>query len=233
MKARVLVLEDDQEISDLIALYLEKEGMEVKVCSTAEAALEYSSHTKPQLVTVDLNLPGMDGFEFIQKFRESSAVPLLVISAREADEDMLLAFGGGADDFVCKPFSPKILAARIRAHIRRSKWEQTRTDEDQDQRFTFGPWELDLRACELRKSGSRVALSPREFDVLVYLARRSGTVISTQELYREVWGNEYGDLITVSVHIQRLRKKLEDEPSKPFWIETVHGFGYRLRKEDP
>jgi DNA-binding response OmpR family regulator len=162
-----------------------------------------------------------------------SRVPAVVISSREADEDKLRAFSGGADDFVGKPFNPAILAARIRAHLRRAAYDR---DEGERPRgvnpvLSRGPFALDIEGRSLAKDGKDLSLSPREFELFSFLFRNPGAVFSTRELYAKVWEQNYGDIMTVSVHIQRLRKKVEDDPVTPRWIKTVRGFGYRFSGE--
>ena len=228
MRANVLILEDDSEIADLICLYLEKEGITAKSVPNAEEALTAFRGGAWDLVTVDLNLPGRDGFEFLEELRRISRAPAVVISSREADEDKLRAFSGGADDFVGKPFNPAILAARIRAHLRRAAYDKDESGDPTGASVVRrGPFALDLAGRSLAKDGVARTLSPREFELFAFLFQNPGAVFTTGELYKRVWGQSYGDVITVSVHIQRLRKKIEEDPSSPRWIKTVRGFGYR------
>lgn len=233
MRANVLILEDDTEIADLISLYLVREGLTAKSVPSAEKALSAFHDGDWDLVTVDLNLPGRDGFEFLEELRRVSRVPAVVISSREADEDKLRAFSGGADDFVGKPFNPAILAARIRAHLRRATYDR---DEGSaplgaSRVLSRGPFALDIEGRSLAKDGKDILLSPREFELFSFLFRNPGVVFPTRELYKKVWEQNYGDIMTVSVHIQRLRKKVEDDPAAPRWIKTVRGFGYRFSGE--
>ena len=230
MRANVLILEDDREIADLISLYLEREGLSVKSVPTAEEALAAFRGGSWDLVTVDLNLPGRDGFEFLEELRRSSGVPAVVISAREADEDKLRAFSGGADDFVGKPFNPAVLAARIRAHLRRAVMARGEGEPVRaaSRVLARGPFALDIDGRSLSKGGMDLALSPREFELFSFLFRNPGVTFSTRELYQKVWDQGYGDIMTVSVHIQRLRKKVEEDAAAPRWLKTVRGFGYRF-----
>jgi DNA-binding response OmpR family regulator len=236
MRAKVLILEDDEEIAELIRLYLEKEGISAESFADAESAISAIRDRDWDLVTVDLNLPGRDGFEFLEELRRASRVPAVVISSREADEDKLRAFSGGADDFVGKPFNPSILAARIRAHLRRAALNGAEGDPTRGASGPLrrGPFALDAEGRRAEKDGTDLGLSPREFELFSFLFRNSGSVFSTREIYKNVWGRAYGDIITVSVHIQRLRRKMGEDPASPRWIETVRGFGYRFRdaKED-
>jgi DNA-binding response OmpR family regulator len=233
MRANVLILEDDTEIADLISLYLDREGISAKSVPNAEEALAALRGGAWDLITVDLNLPGRDGFEFLEELRRVSRAPAVVISSREADEDKLRAFSGGADDFVGKPFNPAILAARIRAHLRRVAYDKDESGEPMDATVVrHGPFALDLAGRSLSKAGVAQSLSPREFELFAFLFQNLGAVFSTGELYKNVWGQSYGDIITVSVHIQRLRKKIEEDPASPRWIKTVRGFGYRFSGEE-
>jgi DNA-binding response OmpR family regulator len=230
MRAKVLILEDDCEIAELISLYLAREGIQAKSVPTAEMALTAFKDDDWDLVTVDLNLPGRDGFEFLEELRRVSKAPAVVISAREADEDKLRAFSGGADDFVGKPFNPAVLAARIRAHLRRAAYDRDEGDSPRGAAPALrrGPFVLDLEGKSLSKDGAALSLSPRELELFSFLFQNPGVAFSTRELYKRLWGQDYGDVMTVSVHIQRLRKKVEEDCASPVWIRTVRGFGYRF-----
>jgi DNA-binding response OmpR family regulator len=227
MRAKVLIIEDEKEIGDLIGLYLTREGVEFRHVETAEEGLAARQEEDFDLVLLDINLPGMDGFEFLKRLREKSEVPVVIVSARQDDVDIVLGLGIGADDFVIKPFSPKVLVARIRARLRRGV-EKCETEK---KTIRFGCFSLDTDNYLLKRDGARVPLSPREFDLLKLLTGIPGTPLKPEEIYERVWGNRYGDTATVAVHIQRLRKKIEDDPGAPRFIKTVHGFGYVFDKE--
>ena len=226
MKARILVIEDVKEMSDLIRLYLEKEGMETAACETGEEGLAAFAAGSYDLVVLDINLPGIDGFEFLQRLRKTSAVPVMIVSARDTDEDMILGLGIGADEFVTKPFSPRVLIARVRAMLRRQS--DLRAGENC---VRFGEYSLDLDGYLLKRGTEKVPLSTREFEVLACLATHPGKAMNPETIYSEVWKNRYGDVTAVGVYIQRLRRKIEAEPSNPVLIETVHGMGYRFNPE--
>ncbi len=226
MQAKILIIEDVKEMADLVRLYLQKEGMDATLCETGEAGLEEFAREHYDLVVLDINLPGIDGFEFLQRIRKSSAVPVMIVSARDADEDMILGLGIGADEFVTKPFSPKVLVARVRAMLRRA------TDlKVSPNCVKFGDYVLDIDGYLLKRGGDKVALSSKEFEVLAYLATHPGKAMTPDTIYGEVWRNQYGDITAVAVYIQRLRKKIEENPSAPVFIETVHGMGYRFNAE--
>ena len=235
MKARVLIIEDVAELSDLVALYLSKEGMETRQAETGEDALALlgaggagsgaADGFVPDIVILDINLPGMDGFEFLHEFRKSGGCPVLIVSARDADEDIIAGLGYGADEFVTKPFSPRVLVARVRAMLRRVHDEPAPRD---GAIVRFGPFAIDLDACVLKRGDERVALSAKEFAVLSFLIANAGKPLGPEAIYTGVWKNAYGDMTAVAVYIQRLRKKIETDPAVPRYIETVYGMGYRF-----
>ena len=227
MKANILIIEDEPEISELISLYLSKEGIETVECRDGESGLTAVSRKTIDLIILDINLPGIDGYEVLQTLRKEYNIPVIIVSARTDDEDMILGFGFGADDFVQKPFSPKVLAARVRAHLRRKN-----VYNSESRSIHFGPFTLEPKPKVLWRNGDRISLSPKETELLILLAENRGSALSSDELYTKVWGNEYGELTTVAVHIQRLRKKIEDDPASPRYITTIHGFGYMLSSEE-
>jgi len=233
MKARVLIIEDVAELSDLVALYLSKEGMDTRQAESGEAALALlgaggAEAFVPDIVILDINLPGMDGFEFLHEFRKSGGCPVLIVSARDADEDIIAGLGYGADEFVTKPFSPRVLVARVRAMLRRV--QDTPAPRD-GAIVRFGPFTIDLDACMLKRGGERVALSAKEFAVLSFLIANAGKPLGPEAIYSGVWENAYGDMTAVAVYIQRLRRKIEADPTAPRYIETVYGMGYRFTPE--
>ena len=226
MQAKVLIVEDVREMADLVRLYVQKEGMEAEIFDTGEAALEAFEKEKFDIVVLDINLPGIDGFEFLQRLRKTSAVPVVIVSARDTDEDMILGLGIGADEFVSKPFSPKVLTARIRAILRRATDLKAAANS-----VKFGDYLLDLDGYLLKKGAQKIPLSTKEFEVLALLATHPGKAMSPENIYSQVWSNQYGDITAVAVYVQRLRKKIEADPSTPQFIETVHGMGYRFNRE--
>jgi two-component system response regulator RegX3 len=227
MRARILIIEDEPKIAELIALYLKKEGIETVHAASGEEGLEQLDQSVPDLVILDINLPGMDGFEVLQEIRRRESLPVVIVSARQEDEDMIMGFGVGADDYVSKPFSPKVLAARVRAHLKR----QQRIDSSDVRQVSFGPYLLDMDNLWLKKNGERLVLPPKEMSLLMVLAEAPGKPFKQEELYERVWNNNYGDLTTVSVHIQRLRKRLEEDPATPRYLKTSYGSGYYLSEE--
>ncbi|MDR3115348.1 MAG: response regulator transcription factor, partial [Treponema sp.] len=201
------------------------EGFEIRAVKSAEDGFALMEAWEPELIILDINLPGMDGFEFLQKIRPGNSVPVLIVSARDSDEDLIQGLCGGADEFVTKPFSPKVLAARVRALFRR-----VRDYEEKEPRrvFRFGPFVLDYDACILKKADVRIPLSNKEYGCLACLTEHTGKTLNPETIYASVWNNSYGDLTTVAVYIQRLRKKIEEDPANPVYLETVRGMGYRF-----
>ena len=226
MKATVLIVEDEVEIAELIKLYLAKEGIDSIHTESAEDGIAVCKEKNIDLVVLDINLPGMDGFEFLIDFRKKKNIPVIIVSARDADEDMILGLGIGADDFVRKPFSPKLLVARIRANLRRHLDTGYQTRRVQK----FGPFSLDSDGYYLEKEGERITMATRELEVLCLLVDNAGSCLSPEQIYHDVWKNDYGDITTVAVHIQRIRKKIGDAKEHKY-IATVHGQGYRFNPD--
>ncbi len=224
MKADVLIVEDVRELAELVSMYLVREGMDTCLCETAEEALKIIKTRKFDLVVLDLNLPGMDGFEFLSLFRKENSTPVMIMSARDSDEDIIAGLGSGADEFVTKPFSPRVFAARASAMLRRDQ----NSSVESEKTLQFGAFTLYETTCILKKGAERVYLSVKEYEVLDFLARHTGVPFNPETIYKNVWKNSFGDLTIVAVYIQRLRKKIEDDPSNPKYIETVFGMGYRF-----
>lgn len=224
MNARILIIEDEADLRDLVRMYLEKEGIEVDAAGDAEAGLELTGKNQYDLIILDINLPGMDGFEFLQVFRKKNDTPVIIVSARESDEDVVMGLGIGADEFVVKPFAPKVLVARVRAHLRRNRMQVRKV-------YRFGGYTLDPESYVLTKNGERVTLSSKEFEVLRGLVTNAGRVMLPEEIFKEVWQQEYGDLASVAVYIRRVRSKIEEDPQNPLFIQTIHGKGYRFNPD--
>jgi DNA-binding response OmpR family regulator len=221
----VLIVEDIPEMSELMRTYIELEGLAAEETGSAEEAENILGAKAFDLIILDLNLPGMDGFEFLQRLRRSSTVPVIIVSARDEDEDVVSALGIGADEYLTKPFSPRTLAARARALIRRNKGYARQEDSKLER---FGPFVLDLDSGTLQKDGKRVLLSAKEFAVLVYLIGAKGKPRGPEDIFEAVWDRKYGDITAVGVYIQRIRRKIEIDPSSPRYILTERGFGYRF-----
>ncbi|MCY1151002.1 MAG: response regulator transcription factor [Sphaerochaetaceae bacterium] len=228
MRAKVLIIEDEIELAQLESLYLNKEGIETKHVIYAEEGLALLKENTFDLVLLDINLPGIDGFEFLTKFRQISQTPVIIVSAREADEDIIMGLGIGADEFVIKPFAPKVLVARVRAIIRR---ENAKNQENNVSSIKFDDFELIDDSYCLKKAGSIISIPIKEFEILSFLVKNAGKTYSTQEIYDKIWEQEYGDISAVTVYIQRLRKKIEQDYHEPRYIKTVRGKGYYFEKE--
>jgi DNA-binding response OmpR family regulator len=226
---RVLIIEDNPNLAYGLRTGLEIEGYDVQVTEDGESGLERARSWSPDLVMLDLMLPGMDGYRVLRLLRESgSDVPVLILTARGEEADKVLGFRLGADDYVTKPCGVLELLARVAALLRRSRAADHRTTPT-DGIERFGSIEINPASRTVSKRGTAVALSPKEFDLLLALVRRRGAVASRVELLREVWGHRVEVMTrTVDIHIAELRRKLEDDPSEPRHILTVWKAGYRL-----
>jgi DNA-binding response OmpR family regulator len=224
MNARVLIVEDEKELAELVQMYLQNDGVDAVIADSAEQGFALLDSGEFDLIVLDINLPGMDGFEFVQRLRRSSAVPVVIVSAREADEDIVMGLGMGADEFVTKPFAPKVLVARIRALLRRVRDGSTSS-------VRFGPFQLDINGYSLTRDGERVVLSSKEFEVLRHLVLHPGQAMTPHQIYADVWQNEFGDTSSVAVYIRRIRQKIEVDPRQPVYVQTIHGSGYRFNPD--
>ena len=228
MSAKILVIEDVPEMAELVAMYLTKDGMAVQTAGSAEEGLDIIEKHIPDLIILDLNLPGMSGFDFLKKFRNghTATVPVIVASARDEDEDIIKALGVGADEFVTKPFSPRVLVAKVNANLRRNS-EVSAAAEDT---YSFGPYKILLNSCVLKKGSEKIPLSAKEYKVLEFLIQHEGKALTPETIYKEVWKCEFGDMTAVAVYIQRLRKKIEDDPASPKYFKTEFGMGYKFTR---
>jgi len=224
--ARVLVVEDDQTVAEVVTRYLEREGFTVESVGDGRNALARADAQTPDLVVLDIMLPGLDGLEVCRRLRARAPIPVVMLTARGSEEDKVLGLELGADDYVSKPFSPRELTARVKAVLRRAA---SLLDEiDRVETLDYDKLRIDLGAREARVDGELATLTAREFDLLAFLALRPRQVFHRDELLEHVWGYTYGDTSTVTVHIRRLREKIEDDPSTPRRLTTVWGVGYRF-----
>jgi DNA-binding response OmpR family regulator len=222
--SRILVVEDDERIRQSMRLALEDEGYTVDDVVSGEEAVAHFADEPPELVLIDLMLPGMDGFETCRALRKQSTVPVIMVTARSDTHDVVAGLEAGADDYVTKPFVAKELAARIRALLRRSRPAETDASV-----LTFGDVELEPDAGVVRRGGEEVHCTRTEFRLLCELAFNAGKVLSREQLLERVWGYDYfGDGRLVDVHVRRLRIKVEPDPGNPQFILTVRGMGYKL-----
>ncbi|MDT0482459.1 MULTISPECIES: response regulator transcription factor [Streptomyces] len=221
-RPRVLVVDDDPTVAEVVAGYLDRAGYLVDRAADGPDALARAAANRPDLVVLDLMLPGMDGLEVCRRMRGRGPVPVIMLTARGDEDDRILGLEVGADDYVTKPFSPRELVLRVESVLRRSRPSQP------SGHLGAAGLSMDPAARRARKDGTELALTIREFDLLAFFLRHPGRVFSREDLMREVWGWDFGDLSTVTVHVRRLRGKVEDDPARPRLIQTVWGVGYRF-----
>ncbi len=228
-KGEILIVEDEPNIVRLISIYLEREGFEPTSAATGSEALARVASHKPALIILDIMLPDIDGWEVCREIRRDSNVPIIMLTAREGDEDKIVGLELGADDYVTKPFVPRELVARVKAILRRSsKYPEERSS--QGEILDFGELRIEPDRREAWLHGESIQLRAKEYDLLTELARRPGFVFTREQLLQNVWGYDYfGDSGTIDVHVRRLRAKLKDDSSNPRFIETVWGVGYRFK----
>ncbi|MFI9808587.1 response regulator transcription factor [Streptomyces sp. NPDC052301] len=220
--ARVLVVDDDPTVAEVVAGYLDRAGYLVDRAEDGPTALTRAAAHRPDLVVLDLMLPGMDGLEVCRRMRDRGPVPVIMLTARGDEDDRILGLEVGADDYVTKPFSPRELVLRVESVLRRSR------PATGGHRLAAAGLAIDPDARRATKDGGELALTLREFDLLAFFLRHPGRAYSREDLMREVWGWDFGDLSTVTVHVRRLRGKVEDDPARPRLIQTVWGVGYRF-----
>ena len=226
--ARVLLVEDEPALLATIEYNLRREGHDVVAARDGEAALARASEGA-DLVLLDLMLPKIDGLEVCRRIRDTSGVPILMLTARTDEVDRVVGLEMGADDYLTKPFSMRELLARVKALLRRRDLLLAEVASHPAERLSGGDVEVDVRAHAVTRSGVPVLLTPKEFDLLAFLVRNRGQVFSAERLLEQVWGYENAvDARTIPVHIRKLREKLEDDPSRPARIETLRGVGYRF-----
>ena len=221
------MVEDDAAVREGLQLALRRQGHVVRTAETGELGIELLVHHRPDIVVLDLMLPGMDGFETCRRMRSAGAIPIIMLTARSDDFDVVAGLEAGADDYVAKPVEPRVLDARIRAVLRRTAGE--RPGEPPEPAERHGDLLIDRAALEVTKRGAPVSLTPTELKLLLELSRTPGQVYSRQQILSAVWDHDYlGDSRLVDACVQRLRAKIEDVPAKPEHVQTVRGFGYRF-----
>ncbi|MFF4360591.1 response regulator transcription factor [Streptomyces sp. NPDC001604] len=220
--ARVLVVDDDPTVAEVVTGYLDRAGYVVDRAGDGPDALARAAAHWPDLVVLDLMLPGMDGLEVCRRMRGRGPVPVIMLTARGDEDDRILGLEVGADDYVTKPFSPRELVLRVESVLRRTRPSQP------SGLLRAAGLSVDPASRRALKNGTELALTIREFDLLAFFLRHPGRVYSREDLMREVWGWDFGDLSTVTVHVRRLRGKVEDDPGRPRLIQTVWGVGYRF-----
>ena len=228
MGSRILVVDDEKNIVDIIKYNLKKEGYEVMTAGDGEEALKLNEEFKPDIILLDIMMPKLDGYAVCRKVREKYDTPIIMLTARAEEVDKVLGLELGADDYVTKPFGTRELMARVKANLRRiNSSEETPAESTDKDVLSFGRLTIDLKRFEVKKDGNVLELTLREFELLKFLASQKTQVFSRETLLEKVWGYEYfGDVRTVDVTVRRLREKLEDDPSKPAYILTKRGVGY-------
>ena len=230
---KILVVDDEKPISDIISFNLENEGYAIEKAYDGEQALEVFEKSQPDLVILDLMLPKMDGLEVCREIRKQSAVPVIMLTAKDSEIDKVLGLELGADDYVTKPFSNRELIARVKANLRRNLVKEPEPQEVNKNEIVVGDLVIHQEAYIISKHGEEIELTHREFELLHYLARHIGQVMTREHLLETVWDYDYfGDVRTVDVTIRRLREKIEDIPSHPTYIVTRRGVGYLLKNPD-
>lgn len=234
MQKTILVIEDEKAIVDILSFNLEREGYRVLAAFDGEEGVALAKSENPDLILLDLMLPKMDGFEVCKYIRRNMTTPIIMLTAREEEVDKVLGLELGADDYMTKPFSMRELLARVKANIRRRLIDITEEEpaaETDESKLAFGDLVIDLKSIAVTKSGRFVELTPREFELLKFLATQPNHVFSREELMEKVWNFEYyGDLRTVDVTVRRLREKIEDNPAEPAYIVTRRGAGYMFKQ---
>lgn len=227
--SKILIIEDEEVIADLEKDYLELSGFEVEICNTGDKGLETALKEEFDLVVLDLMLPGIDGFEICKQIREVKNIPIIMVSAKKDDIDKIRGLGLGADDYMTKPFSPSELVARVKAHLERYERLVGSQQKNNDV--------VEIRGIRIDKTARRVFIDEeektftgKEFDLLNFLAENPNRVFTKEELFRKIWDmDSIGDIATVTVHIKKIREKIEYDSSKPQYIETIWGVGYRFK----
>ena len=221
MKSRILVVDDDLALAEMLGIVLTNEGFDVTHVATGTAAVPAFREVKPDLVLLDVMLPGMDGVEVCRRIRAESGVPIVMLSARTDTTDVVVGLESGADDYIVKPFKPAELIARMRVRLRRG-------EEVEQEHLTIGDLSIDVAVHAVKRGDEALSLTPLEFDLLVALARKPWQVFTREVLLEQVWGYRHaGDTRLVNVHVQRLRSKIEHDPEHPEIVLTVRGVGYK------
>lgn len=225
--AKLLIIEDELEIAELEKDYLEMNGYEVELAADGISGLERALSGEFNLVLVDIMLPGIDGFEICKKIRENNNMPIIVVSAKKDDSDKIRGLGLGADDYITKPFSPSELVARVKAHL--ARYERLVGNEARSNQIEIRGLKIDLDDRRVYVNDEEKTFTAKEYDLLVFLVTHPNKVWKKEELFREVWAMDpYGDIATVTVHVKKVREKIEANPQNPQYIETIWGVGYRF-----
>ncbi|MED1672595.1 response regulator transcription factor [Pallidibacillus thermolactis] len=226
---RILIIEDEKEIAELERDYLEVNGFQCEIVTTGNEGLEKAINEPFDLILLDLMLPGMDGFALCKEIRKIKEIPILMVTARKEDIDIIRGFDRGADDYIEKPFNPNELVARVKAHL--SRYERLVNQNQPKKEIRVRGLLIDQEARRVFINGEEKIFTVKEFDLLTFLALHPNQVFSKDHLFERIWGiDALGDTSTVTVHIRKIREKIEQNPSNPEFIETVWGVGYRFKK---
>jgi len=231
MSQKILVVDDEKPIADILKFNLEKEGYEVICAHDGDEAIQLAENEFPDLMLLDIMLPNKDGNEVLREVRKTQLMPIIMLTAKDSEIDKVLGLELGADDYVTKPFSNRELIARVKANLRRQQVPDDTVKQTKD--IEIGSLVIHPDAYAVSRDGTEIELTHREFELLYYLARHIGQVMTREHLLETVWGYDYlGDVRTVDVTVRRLREKIEENPSNPMWIVTRRGVGYYLRNPD-
>lgn len=227
-KGKIMVVDDEREIAELIRDYLVEDDYDVVISTDGHECIERFREYEPDLLVLDVMLPGLDGLEICRIVRAESSVPIIMLSARTSETDKVVGLELGADDYVAKPFSPREVVARVKAMLRRVR-RLSAAASRLDEVLSYGELDIHTKAYTVTVDGEPVALTTKQFEVLRCLAVHPNQVLSRRQIYEFVWGeHEYGDLNTVTVHIKKIREQIEKDPSAPRFIQTVRGVGYKF-----
>ena len=227
--SKVLIVEDEEAIADIEKDYLELSGFEVTICKDGTSGLAEALDGEYDICILDVMLPGIDGFEICKKVRETKNIPIIMVSAKKEDIDKIRGLGVGADDYMTKPFSPSELVARVKAHLSRSE-RLINSSQPENDIIEIRGIKIDKTARRVFVNGEEKIFTTKEFDLLTFLAEHPNHVYTKEELFKEIWDmDSIGDIATVTVHIKKIREKIELDTSKPQYIETIWGVGYRFK----
>ncbi|MFJ7639724.1 response regulator YycF [Peribacillus sp. NPDC097264] len=233
MDKKILVVDDEKPIADILQFNLKKEGYDVSCAYDGNEALKMVEELQPDLILLDIMLPQRDGMEVCREVRKKYETPIIMLTAKDSEIDKVLGLELGADDYVTKPFSTREIIARVKANLRRQQAVPVPDQENEPKEITIGNLTIHPDAYVVSKRGETIELTHREFELLHYLAKHIGQVMTREHLLQTVWGYDYfGDVRTVDVTVRRLREKIEDNPSHPGWIVTRRGVGYYLRNPE-
>jgi two-component system response regulator VicR len=233
MAKKILVVDDEKPIADILQFNLKKDGYEVFCAYDGDKALELVEEVQPDLILLDIMLPEKDGMEVCKEIRKKYEMPIIMLTAKDSEIDKVLGLELGADDYVTKPFSTRELLARVKANLRRHQQVNTVNQENENKEIAIGSLVIHPDAYIVSKRGEMIELTHREFELLYYLAKHLGQVMTREHLLQTVWGYDYyGDVRTVDVTVRRLREKIEDNPSHPGWLVTRRGVGYYLQNPE-